>query len=131
MELLSVIGAALGAFVLGSVWYMVLADPWMRASGVPRDADGRPEGGMNLSIFGASFVLQLIVAGMMRHIFALSGIDSVGEGVVAGLGVGLFFISPWIAINNMYAMRSPRLSLIDGGYATVACAVMGLILTLF
>lgn len=130
MEILSVLAAALGAFILGSVWYMVLADAWKTASGVPLDESGQPEGGMSMTIFGISFVLQLIVAGMMRHIFSLSGIDQVAEGFVAGLGVGLFFISPWIAINNLYAMRSPKLTLIDGGYATLACATMGLILTL-
>jgi len=67
----------------------------------------------------------------MRHVFALSGIDSPGAGIVAGIGVGLFFIAPWITLNNLYGMRPLRLSLIDGGYATLACAVMGLILTLF
>lgn len=131
MEILNVCAAALGAFAFGSVWYMVLAEPWMQASGVPRDEDGKPKGGMNPAIFAMSFLLQLVVAGMMRHVFALSGITSPGAGLVAGLGVGLFFISPWIALNNLYAMRPLRLSLIDGGYATVACSAMGLILTLF
>lgn len=131
MEVLNVFAAALGAFVLGSVWYMVLAEPWMQASGVPRGPDGKPEGGMNPGIFAMSFVLQLVVAGMMRHVFALSGLDTPGAGLVAGIGVGLFLISPWIALNNLYAMRPFRLSLIDGGYATLACAAMGLILTLF
>jgi len=131
MEFLNVVAAALGAFVLGSLWYMILAEQWMQASGVPRDENGQPEGGMNLSIFGISFVLQLVVAGMMRHVFALASIDTVAKGVVAGLGIGLFFITPWIAINNLYAMRSAKLTLIDGGYATAACTVMGFVLVLF
>ena len=131
MELLNVLAAAFGAFALGSVWYMVLAEPWMQDAKVPRGPDGKPEGGMTPGIFAASFLLQLIVAGMMRHVFALSGIDSAGAGIVAGIGIGLFFIAPWIALNNLYGMRPLRLSLIDGGYATLACAVMGLILTLF
>ena len=131
MEILSVIAAALAAFVLGSLWYMTLADSWMQASGMPRGEDGQPKGGFDLRIFGLSFLLQLVVAGMMRHVFALSGIDSITEGLVAGTGVGLFFISPWIAINNLYAMRPTKLTLIDGGYATVACLVMGLVLVLF
>ncbi|WP_425044878.1 DUF1761 domain-containing protein [Primorskyibacter sp. S87] len=130
MEILSVLGAALAAFVLGSVWYMVLAESWMDAAKIPKDEDGKPEGGMTAGIFAGSFVLQLIVAGMMRHVFSTSGVDGIGAGFISGAGIGLFFISPWIAINNMYAMRPIRLSLIDGGYATVACAAMGLVLTL-
>ncbi|TMV07229.1 DUF1761 domain-containing protein [Ruegeria sediminis] len=131
MEALNVLTAALGAFILGSVWYMMLAETWKRAAGVSSEQLAQYEGGIALRTFGISFVLQLVVAGMMRHVFALSGIDAIGEGFVAGLGIGLFFISPWIAINNLYSMRPARLSLIDAGYATLACAVMGLILTLF
>jgi hypothetical protein len=82
-------------------------------------------------MFAVTFVMQLIVAGMMRHVFELGGIDTVGKGLLSGAGIGLFFIAPWIVINNIYAMRPPKLSIIDGGYATLACTIMGLVLTLF
>lgn len=131
MEILNVIAAAFAAFVVGAVWYMVLAEPWMQASAVPRDENGKPKGGMNPAIFGATFGLQLIVAGMMRHVFALAGIDDLAKGIVAGFGIGLFFITPWIAINNLYGMRPVKLTMIDGGYASLGCAAMGLVLVLF
>jgi hypothetical protein len=73
----------------------------------------------------------LIVAGMMHHVFSLSRIETLGAGFLAGLGIGLFFITPWIALNNLYSMRPRMLTIIDGGYAALACAIMGLILTLF
>ncbi|MBT8153631.1 DUF1761 domain-containing protein [Epibacterium ulvae] len=130
MELLSVFIAAAVGFVLGAVWYGALSKPWIQASGVEIDADGKPKGGMSPVIFAISFVIQLIVAGMMRHVFSLSGIENAGAGLIAGIGVGLFFISPWIALNNMYAMRPKALTIIDGGYATVACGAMGLVLAL-
>lgn len=78
-----------------------------------------------------SALAMLLVSGMMRHIFAMAGIATVAGGLIAGLGIGLFFISPWIMINNAYAMRPFRLTLIDGGYATFGCAVIGLVLALF
>lgn len=131
MELLSILAAAAASFALGSVWYMSLAEPWMQASGIPRDADGKPEGGQSPLIFVGTFLLQLIVAGMLRHVFSLGGIETLGAGLVAGAGVGLFIITPWIAMNNIYGMRPVRLTLIDGGYATSGCAAMGLVLTLF
>ena len=52
-------------------------------------------------------------------------------GLLAGLGVGLFFIAPWVAINNAYGQRPIALTVIDGGYAVLACSLMGLVLTLF
>lgn len=131
MEFLSVALAAVGAFALGSVWYMTLAEPWKKASGVPLDENGDPVGGMSPKIFLLSFVLQLVVAGMMRHVFTMAGIDELAKGLVTGIGIGLFFITPWIGINNLYSMRPFKLTLIDGGYATLACATMGVILTLF
>ncbi|MBE1286067.1 MAG: DUF1761 family protein [Rhodobacteraceae bacterium] len=130
MEFISVVAAAAAGFALGAGWYGALAEPWMQAAGVKRGPDGKPEGGQSPLIFLATFILQLIVAGMMRHVFALSGIDGLFTGLVAGAGVGLFFISPWIAINNLYGSRPIKLTLIDGGYATLACAAMGVVLAL-
>lgn len=131
MEFLSVIAAAVASFMIGAIWYMALAEPWMKAVGMPRGPDGKPEGGQSPMLFAGTFVMQLLVAGMMRHVFALGGIETLGAGLVSGIGVGLFFITPWIAINNAYGMRPLRLTMIDGGYATLGCGAMGLVLTLF
>ncbi|MDG1069835.1 MAG: DUF1761 domain-containing protein, partial [Sulfitobacter sp.] len=56
---------------------------------------------------------------------------SVSEDAVSGFGIGLFFISPWLMINNAYGGRPFRLTLIDGGYAVIGCTVIGLVLPLF
>ncbi len=130
MEFLNVIAAAVAAWVFGAVWYMALARPWMAASGIKVGPDGKPEGGTALPYI-LSIVAMLIVAGMMRHTFTTTGITTLGSGILGGLGIGLFFISPWIMINNAYGMRSFRLTLIDGGYATIGCAIMGAVLVLF
>ncbi|WGW04547.1 DUF1761 domain-containing protein [Tropicibacter oceani] len=131
MEIVQVILATVAAFAAGAVWYMKLSKPWLEATGIPVGPDGKPEGGNNPAPFIIGFFLQLVVAGMMRHVFSLAGIDTLGEGIVAGLGIGLFFITPWIGLNNVYSMRPWKLTLIDGGYATLACAIMGLVLTIF
>ena len=131
MEILNVIAAAFAAFILGAVWYNVLSEQWIQASGVDCDDAGKPKNMQKPAVFGFSFVLIIIVAGMMRHVFAASGIAGIQTGLVTGLGIGLFFISPWIGINNLYIGRPFKLTLIDGGYATVACTVMGVVLVLF
>ncbi len=129
MGLLSVILAAIAGFAFGAVWYMALAKPWMEAANIKTDENGRPEGDTPLPYIMAAFAM-LLVAGMMRHTFALSGIDTFGKGLMSGLGIGLFFISPWIMINNGYGGRPFKLTLIDGGYATFGCAIIGAVLTL-
>ena len=131
MEILNTLVATLAAFALGAVWYKVLAEPWMQAAGMPRDEDGKPQFQQSPAPFLLGFVCQLLVAGMMRHVFSLAGIDDLAKGMLSGFGIGLFFITPWIALNNIYSMRSPKLILIDGGYAVLACTVMGFVLVLF
>ncbi len=130
MGFLAVIVAAVAGFAFGAAWYMALSKPWVEAANIEVDEQGRPVNDNPLPYIMAGFAM-LLVAGMMRHTFALSGIDGFGKGLIAGLGIGLFFISPWIMINNAYGDRPFKLTLIDGGYATFGCAIMGAVLTLF
>lgn len=130
MEILNVVVAAFAGWAFGAVWYMSLARPWMAAAGIKVGEDGKPEGGSALPYI-LSIVAMVLVAGMMRHVFASSNVTTVGAGLIGGLGIGLFFISPWIMINNAYGMRPFKLTLIDGGYATFGCAVIGAVLALF
>ena len=131
MELLNIVAAAAGSWVFGAIWYMALSKPWMEAAGIPRDQNGRPQGNGSPMLFVLSAICMIIVAGMMRHIFAMAAIDTVGKGLMSGLGIGLFFIAPWFMINNAYGMKPFRLTLIDGGYAMIGCTIIGVILTLF
>lgn len=130
MGLLSVILAALAGFALGAVWYNLLSRQWIAASGVKLDASGQPEGGASPLTYGGAFLCILAVAGMMRHMLMSTGVTSAGGALVAGLGVGLFFIAPWITLNVLFSQRPLRLAVIDGGYAALACAAMGLVLVL-
>lgn len=128
MGLLSVLIAAAGSWIFGAIWYMALAKPWVAAAKIEVDENGRPANSSPLP-FVLSAIAMIIVAGMLRHMFSMAGITEVGKGLTAGLGVGLFFISPWIMINNAYGDRPFKLTLIDGGYATIGCALMGILLT--
>jgi hypothetical protein len=131
MEYLNVLVAAAGSWVFGAGWYMALSKPWLAASGIGLNEAGQPKNGSSPMPFLLSALAMILVAGMMRHIFAMAGIDSLGKGTLSGLGIGLFFIAPWTMINNAYGMRPFRLTLIDGGYATVGCAIIGAILAAF
>lgn len=131
MELLSILAASVASYVFGALWYMSLAKPWMAASGVAVGDDGHPRNRKDPTPFIVSFVCTVIVAGMMRHMFSLAGIDSIDKGLIAGLGIGLFLTTPWIATNYTFAGRPKALIVIDGGYATIGCTIIGLVLTLF
>ncbi|WP_195821062.1 DUF1761 domain-containing protein [Roseobacter sp. MH60115] len=131
MEYLSVLIAGVAGFMFGAVWYTVLADKWMAASGVALDESGKPANRSDPVPYITSLLGAILVAGMMRHTFELSGIDTVGKGLVSGLGIGLFLVSPWIATFYSFGARPRSLILIDGGYATFGCTLIGIVLTLF
>ena len=131
MAFISVIAAAVAAYIFGAVWYMSMAKPWMAASGVEVGDDGQPANRKDPVPYIVSILCLILVAGMMRHVFSLAGIDTVGKGLVAGLGIGLFMTTPWIATNYTFAGRNKALIFYDGMYATGGCTIIGIVLSLF
>ena len=127
MEFLNVIAAALAAFAFGAVWYIAMSKPWMAASGVT-EAEQKASGPMPFVI---GLVAMVLVAGMMRHLLGTSGVTTVGGGAVAGLGIGAFLITPWVAMNYGFALRKPALTVIDGVNSVVGCTIMGAVLNAF
>lgn len=128
MGLVSVIVAAIAAFAAGAAYYMALSKPWMEAANIAVGPDGKPVNDDPLPYI-VSFVMIILVAGMMRHTFALSGIEGLSKGLTSGFGVGAFFISPWIFVNNGYSNRPWKLAVIDSGYAIIAATIIGGVLT--
>ncbi|MGB7318334.1 MAG: DUF1761 domain-containing protein [Planktotalea sp.] len=131
MELINVLVAAAVGFGVGAVWYGVFSKQWMAVSGVTVGADGKPANNSDPMPFIMGFLAMVLVAGMMRHVFALSDIDTLGKGLVSGFGIGLFLAAPWLMICYGFAGRPRQLLLIDGGYAAIGSAAIGLVLTAF
>lgn len=131
MQILSVLAAALAAYVFGAIWYMTMAKQWMSASNVDIGEDGRPANAKDPIPYLVSIACLILVAGMMRHIFSMSGLTGFGECLIAGFGFGLFMSVPWIATNYTFAGRPPNLILIDGAYATIGSTVIGAVLSFF
>jgi uncharacterized membrane protein SpoIIM required for sporulation len=133
MELLNTLAAAAAAYVFGAIWYMSLSKPWMAATGI-KESDLKDEDGKNKSgpmPFIIAFLSALVVAFMMQHLFALVGVVQVIDGLLLGLGIGLFIAAPWTATHYNFSMKPRNLIFIDAGYSSIGCAVIGLVLTLF
>jgi len=129
MEWTSVLVAAAGAYAFGAIWYGINGKAWMAAAGIEPGPEGTPEGGM--TPYAISAIGTILAAGMMLHMFTLSGIDTLPEGALSGFGLGAFIAAPWIITNYSYASRPRALMVIDGGYAIIGCTIIGAILTLF
>ena len=130
MSILNVLAAGVAGFLFGAVWYTVFAKQWMAASGVPLDDSGTPVNRKDPVPYITSFLGAVLVAAMMQYLFEISAIDSLGRGLWAGLGIGFFIVSPWIATFYSFGARPRKLILIDGGYATFGCGTIGAVLTI-
>lgn len=131
MQFLVVILAAVVAYAFGAFWYMRMSKQWIAAAGIKVDANGKPQGGGNPMPFIVGFVAELLVAGMMRHIFVQAHLNTVPLGLMGGFGIGAFLITPWVAMNYAFAARPYKLTLLDGVNSVVGCTLMGLVLGLF
>ncbi len=131
MEVVNVLVAAAGSWVFGAIWYMALSKPWMAVARIECDESGRPKNADSKLPFILSAVCMILVAGLMRHVMAMSNLTTVLQGLMAGFGIGAFFIAPWTMINNAYTGRPFMLTVIDGGYAIIGCSIIGIILALF
>ena len=131
MEILNVLAATVGAYTFSAVWYIVFSKQWVPSTGMPVDQNGKPMGNGSSMPFVIGFVAMLCVAGMMRHVFQMSGVNSISEGIGGGFGIGAFIITPWMVMNYSFSQRNPMLSLLDGVNSVVGCTIMGLILQVF
>jgi hypothetical protein len=121
---LAVALAGISAFVLGGLWYSPagFGKAWQRETGV--DTNNVNPG----KVFGGAFVLSLLAA----FVFAMFlGPDpSIQLGLGAGFAAGAGWVATSFGINYLFAQRSFKLFLIDGGYHTLQFTLYGLILAL-
>jgi hypothetical protein len=126
---LAVIAAAVSMFVIGGLWYspILFARQWQRAAGL---SDEQVKGGNTALIFGLAFVFSLLMAANLAFFLAAPEITlttAIGYSVAAGLG----WAALGLGVIALFERRPLSYFLINGGYLTVAFAVMGLILGLW
>lgn len=125
INLWAVLAAAASAFVLGGLWYGPLfGTSWARAAGVDLAKAGHPG-----RVFGGAFVLSLAAAAMFAMF--LGPAPALPFAVGAGAAAGLFWVASSFGINYLFAQRSFKLWLIDGGYHTLQFTLYGLVLGLW
>ena len=122
----AVLVAAASAFLLGGVWYGPLfKNAWCREAGMdPDKPNGHPA-----AVFGGAFVLSLVAAALFA--VWLGPAPPLAASVGAGVAVGLGWVATSFGINYLFAGRSLKLWLIDGGYHTLQFALYGLVLGLW
>jgi hypothetical protein len=127
---LAVLIAAAACWIAGAAWYMALAKPWMAAIGTTPEqmAERKNRPGAFLPFvlaFLAAVVIAWILAGILGHLGP--GQVTMRNGIISGLFCWGGFVFTTMLVNNRFAMRSPMLLLIDGGYWLIVLVLSGAI----
>ena len=128
---LAVIVAGVAGFAVGGVWYSALFGKiWMAARGVSPESMKDNKGNVGM-LFGITFVLDLVMAFVLDHVFGTYGgaTDMSGALMIAG-GIAIGFVIPAMIVNYLYQQAKRNLFLIDGGHWLAVFLVMGAVLKL-
>lgn len=125
---LAVAAAAVSTFVVGGLWYspILFGKTWQREAGL---SDQQLAKSNMVKIFGGALLLSLVAA-LVFALF-LGPRPSMPLGLGAGFSAGLCWVASSIGINYLFARRSFKLFLIDGGYHTLQFTMIGAILALW
>jgi hypothetical protein len=126
---LPVLIAAVAGWIAGAVWYTALSKYWIAAAGLTAEqmAANRKRRFAWLPfvlVFVADLVMAWTLTGILWHFDMLN----LKDGVIVGALCWLGFVLTTLLSNNAFAMRSYRLTAIDGGHWLLVLAIMGAII---
>lgn len=124
----AVLVAGVAGFAVGSVWYGVLGQAWMKALGKTKD-DLKPTPGPFIAALVCQIIMAYILAGVIGHL----GADnvSIANGVISALFCWGGFVITTMIVNHSFQGASRMLTLIDGGHWLAVLMVMGAIIGAF
>jgi hypothetical protein len=125
---LAVLVAAVAYFAVGGLWYspVLFAKPWIASSGItPEQAQGPG------ALYAVSFGFQFLASLALALIAVAAGAESVADGIVLGLVVGIGFVLTSVGVTQMFSNAPGVLQAINIGYHLVGLVVAGIIVALW
>lgn len=121
----AVLLAALAAWLFGSLWYGVLAKPWLKAARLDVAAMKRGVTPFIVS-FIAELVMATVLAGAIGHLGP--GQVTLTNGIVSGAILWAGFIATTFAVNHRFQGFGWDLTLIDAGHWLGVVLIMGAVI---
>jgi ABC-type Na+ efflux pump permease subunit len=122
VNVLTVITAALSAFILGGVWYSLFGKAWQLAEGL---SDEKCQKGHKPFVYFTAFLLSILSATAFS--FMIGPKPSLSYALSISLVISLGFITTSLGVNYLFAQRHVKLFLIDSGYHIVKFITYGII----
>jgi hypothetical protein len=129
VNLLSVVVAAIAAWIFGAIYYTSLGKYWIAAQG--KDAESckaefaAKSGLTKFTPFILSFVGALIMGFVLYGILTHIGMFTLRAGIISGAFCWFGFVLTTATINNAYCGRRPLLTVIDCAHWLGVLVIIG------
>jgi len=128
---LSVLIAAVAAWIFGGVYYTSLGKYWMAAQGKTMEQcqaeQASKSGAAKAAPFILVFVGELIMAWAMYGVLFHMSMFTLRAGAISGAALWLGFVLPTITGNYAFAGKKPMLTVIDSAAWLGAMVIIGAI----
>jgi hypothetical protein len=132
---ISVLAAAVAAWLFGGVYYTSLGKWWMAAQGKTAEQCGAEMAGKSGAAKAAPFILvfigEVIMAWAMYGVLFHMNMFTARAGAISGAALWLGFVVTTITANNAFAGRRPMLTVIDSAAWLGAMIIIGAIVGWF
>ena len=128
---LSILLAAVAAWIFGGIYYTSLSKYWLAAQGKTLEQCKAEQAGKSGAAMAAPFILvfvgELIMAGAMYGVLLHMGMFTLRAGAISGAALWLGFVLTTITANNAFAGKKPMLTVIDSAAWLGAMVIIGAI----
>jgi hypothetical protein len=132
VNLLSILIAAVAAWIFGGIYYTALSKPWLTAQGKTLEQCKAEQAGKSGAAKAAPFILvfvgELIMAWVLYGIMVHLNMFTLRAGIISGALCWFGFVLTTITTNNAFCGRKPMLTVIDGAAWLGALIIIGAIL---
>ena len=125
----SIIVAAIGAFIVGMLWYSpaLFGKQWMKMMGMS-EKDMKAGKDKMTGMMVVTLVLGVISAWVLSHVFNYAGVVTMMDGVFVAAMMWLGFYATSTYMGVMYEKKSMEWWYLTAGHYLVSLIVMGLVL---
>lgn len=128
---LSILIAAVAAWLFGGAYYTALSKPWLAAQGKTLEQCQAEQAGKSSAAKAAPFVLvfvgEIVIAWALYGILVHMNTFTLRGGVISSVLCWFGFVVPTMAANNAFGGRKPMLTVIDSVAWLGAFVIIGAI----
>jgi hypothetical protein len=129
---LSILIAAVAAWIFGGVYYTSLSTPWLAAQDKTVEQCKAEQAGKSGAAKAAPFILvfvgELIMAFVLYGILTHMGAFTLRAGIISGAFCWFGFVLTTVTANNAFGGRKPMLTVIDSAAWLGALVIIGAII---